>query len=187
MKRYTKKAAIELSTTAIVSLILAFVFLGLVIGFTRGIFEQGTGTMDEFWASVDLTEKASPDREIVTLNEVNIKRGKSIPFGLRLYNTESQSLTNAIPIITKCVGTSGEDIIDMQQDPGLTNSDKIVFSTIPFTLEPGQEYGFEGSIKVGVDVEPDSYVCRIVIYKEESSDQQVATGFVTNIRVNVNV
>lgn len=170
---YNKIAAIELSTTAIVSLILAFVFLGLVIGFTRGIFEQGTGTMDEFWASVDLTEKASPDREIITLKEVNVKRGKSVPFGLRLYNTQSSPLKNAIPVITQCVGTTGD---------GKIIENKINFSTIPFTLEPGQEYGFEGSIIVSDDLNPDSYVCQILIYEDNQS-----TGFVTNIRVNVNV
>jgi len=153
-----KKGAIQLSTTAIVSIILAFVFLGLVITFTRSIFDQGTNQLDQFWATVNINQKASPDNPVLFPEKVTIKWGKSQDFGIRVYNTLQETLENTKPIIKECVDENGDEVSG------------IIFITNKADIPPGGEQGFTGKIKAPkpedsseVNVRPGNYVCAVVV------------------------
>ncbi|MDK2849938.1 MAG: hypothetical protein PWP03_187 [Candidatus Woesearchaeota archaeon] len=160
-----KRGAIQLSTTAIVSIILAFVFLGLVITFTRSIFTQGQGQLDKFWSTLNLNQKASPDNPVLFPQSVSVKKGKTADFGVRIYNTLANPLNNAKPKIDVCVDEAGNDVFD-----------KISFITTPATIPSGGEQGFQGKIKASSDLSPGDYVCSIVITSDSKTVNDLPQG-----------
>ena len=100
MKFFNKKGDLNLSINAIVILIIAIVFLGLALTFTRNII---TGSSDRLIAgvkNVDLQNPADSVHPITFDSEFRIKTGDKRPVKISVYNTGSA--TNGAPAVLSC-------------------------------------------------------------------------------------
>ena len=99
----SKKAAMELSVTAIVVLILAIVMLGLGLGFIRGMFSKVSTSFDEQISTEPEAALASGAYPITLSRESIItSAGQSLVLKVNVYNTNS-GVTTTAPAIT-CAG-----------------------------------------------------------------------------------
>ncbi len=106
----SKKAAMELSVTAIVTLILAIVMLGLGLGFIRGMFTKVSTSFDEQISSEPEAALASGAFPITLSRESIItSAGESLVLKVNVYNTNSGA-TAVAPTIT-CPGLTGANAI----------------------------------------------------------------------------
>ncbi len=82
-----KKAAIELSVTAIIILILAIVMLGLGLGFIRGMFSKVSTTFDEQISAEPEPTQASGSEPITLSRQTIIANSKDdVVLKANLYN-----------------------------------------------------------------------------------------------------
>ncbi|HDP73584.1 MAG TPA: hypothetical protein ENN46_01355 [Candidatus Woesearchaeota archaeon] len=138
-----KKAAIEVSATAIVTIILAFVFLGLAIMFVRNIMGQSEGTVDDFFASLGIVSEADARTPLVFPERVNVRYGRTTEFGVRVYNPNPGDIVNASPFIGDCMRSDGTEYSE--------NSAPFAFITPRETIISGREQAFRGSIRSNTD------------------------------------
>ena len=107
----SKKAAMELSVTAIVTLILAIVMLGLGLGFIRGMFTKVSTSFDEQISSEPEAALASGAFPITLSRESIItSAGESLVLKVNVYNTNSGA-TAVAPTIT-CPGLIDDGTTD---------------------------------------------------------------------------
>ncbi|MBU0628681.1 MAG: hypothetical protein KKC75_05795 [Nanoarchaeota archaeon] len=98
--RRNKKAAMELSVTAIVVLILAIVMLGLGLGFIRGMFSKVSSNFDEQISTEPEPPQATGSDPITLSRETMIvNSGSNTVLKIEVYNPSNQdwSKTGAWP------------------------------------------------------------------------------------------
>ncbi len=99
-----KKAALELSVTAIVVLILAIVMLGLGLGFVRGMFGKVTTTFEEQIATEPEPPKPSASDPItLSKGRVIVHPGDTAVVKVSLYNPTNAAYAAFVPATT-CTG-----------------------------------------------------------------------------------
>ncbi len=104
--RYNKKAALELSITAIVVLIIAITVLGLGIGFIKNLFTKGTETIEEQYESIRerLKEEFLQQGVVIGFSagtDIEVDFGKRKEFFLGLRNTESSTRCYQADVVCK--------------------------------------------------------------------------------------
>jgi len=93
----SKKAAMELSVTAIVTLILAIVMLGLGLGFIRGMFTKVSTSFDEQISSEPEAALASGAFPITLSRESIItSAGESLVLKVNIYNTLTSTIASTV-------------------------------------------------------------------------------------------
>jgi len=101
-----KKAALELSVTAIVVLILAIVMLGLGLGFVRGMFGRVSTTFDEQIATEPEPPKATAAEPITLSRETIVTHADdSEVLKIMVYNPTSTAAPSVTPGATCSTGT----------------------------------------------------------------------------------
>lgn len=172
----SKKAAIEVSATAIVTIILAFVFLGLAITFVRNIIGQSESTVDDFFASLGVTAYADASNPLVFPERATVRVGGNADFGIRVFNPSHQPLIDAKPVIRQCVSSQGDPI----EDDGST-SHYLSFVTTTETIESGAEQAFRGSIRATEEVRDflsgtsELFICSIAIRAKIDGTEQIVS------------
>jgi hypothetical protein len=118
-----KKAALELSVTAIVVLIMAIVILGLGIGFIKTMFDKTTRQITDINKDIEkkLTDDMKESTDRIKLDQLNVAivqgKTKEIYFGLRNELDKDSTFT-----------INGPGSIDISTDPGKWNGDDSVIT-----------------------------------------------------------
>lgn len=105
IKFLNKKGDLNLSINAIVILIIAIVFLGLALTFTRNIILGSSGKLLAGVEGVDLQNPANAEQVITTDSKFQVKSGDSKAIKFSVYNKLSSTLRAVQPrmINTSCV------------------------------------------------------------------------------------
>ena len=102
--KLSKRASLDLSVNSIVVMVIAFVVLGLILSFTRGIFSFGQGQLNQIVNVVDLAEKPTSENPIVPRSmSLETIAGQKVSMGF--YNTGSTAVTGVELEFGKCIGT----------------------------------------------------------------------------------
>ena len=89
MKKMQKKGALELSVNSIVIMVIAFVVLGLILGFTRTIFKFGTEKTTGIFEATDLETKPDADNTLTIPDTVSVKAKNTKTYKVGYYNRNS--------------------------------------------------------------------------------------------------
>lgn len=141
-----KKAALNLSINAIVVLIIAIVFLGLALTFTRNILTSSGEKLLSGIDSVDISNPADANHPITYDGQFEVKRGSKKTMKISFYNTDS-SLVTATPDFGACVGDG-------------TGTPEI--QALSTDVQGNSESRFQAIIRAG-ELDPGDYVCQLVI------------------------
>jgi hypothetical protein len=120
--RWNKKAALELSITAIVVLIIAITVLGLAIFFIKNLFKGGTDIFTGELAKIkeQLKKNLEETGELVVMDrgtELEVKRGERLDFHIGARNTDtSKPRCFRIAMICKNPFTTGEYCVNGKND-----------------------------------------------------------------------
>lgn len=149
-----KKAAMELSVTAIVVLILAIVMLGLGLGFIRGMFSKvSTSFEEQISAEPEPTQARSSDPLTISRETIISEAGASLALKVNAYNPTQNEYLEVVPDI-RCKNTDGTDLA--VTDTG-TKRDIDVAETASYTV-----------LVTVPDKSPGSYLCEAVLTKTPS-------------------
>ena len=132
-----KRGAIELSTNAIVVLILAVVMLGLGLGFVRGLFGKATQNLESI-VGQEPDPPTPTSSNPVTLSRENVIVQAKDPIVIKVgaFNPSSSDL-NGSPIIS-CSGltlTSGVQVRNSTIRAGGTSTYSVVLPTTSTTTK----------------------------------------------------
>lgn len=129
---FSKKGSLNLSIEAIVVMVIAFVVLGLGLGFVRGLFDEGTGTFEIIQDQVKqqiLDDLRTGDKKLsFPATEITIGKRESKVTAIGIKNVKQGSLKYQIEI----QGAGGEDKIIFGED--LSNN--FLYETGVGDLEP---------------------------------------------------
>ena len=103
----SRKASLDLSVNSIVVMVIAFVVLGLILTFTRGIFSFGQGQLSQIQNVVDLAEKPDSGNPIVP-RSMNLETIAGQKISMGFYNTGSTSLSSVELEFKDCIGTKSD-------------------------------------------------------------------------------
>ncbi|MBI4139757.1 hypothetical protein HY483_02225 [Candidatus Woesearchaeota archaeon] len=106
-RKLCRKASLDLSVNSIVVMVIAFVVLGLILTFTRGIFSFGQGQLAQITNVVDLAEKPTSENPIVPRSFIlspGDTAGRKVSMGL--YNTGQSKITGVSISFDKCIGNT---------------------------------------------------------------------------------
>ena len=146
-----KNGALNLSINAIVVLIIAIVFLGLALTFTRTIINKSSEKLTGGIDGVKLTSPPDADHPIIVEgNDVSVGRGKkSSRVDIGFYNTDTNSVSGVRPVIKECSGVTD-------------NSKLPIIETLTEDVGASSATGF-GVFFQEKGLEAKSYICRLVI------------------------
>ena len=88
--RFNKKASLELSIQAIIIVVIAFVVLGLSMGFVKNTFKDITGTTKEVQAKIKeqiLEDMRVSGKKLSITSQVALERGNQIVENVGVVNT----------------------------------------------------------------------------------------------------
>ena len=146
-----KKAAMELSVTAIVTLILAIVMLGLGLGFIRGMFTKVSTSIEEQISAEPEAELArSSDPLTISRQTIISEAGASIALKVNAYNPTQNDYTDAEP-----------DIRCKESDAASTDI-PITETATPRDIEVAETGAFTVLVTVP-DKDTGSYLCQVVL------------------------
>jgi|TARA_B100001971_G_C18056538_1_gene465633 hypothetical protein len=149
-----KKAAMELSVTAIVTLILAIVMLGLGLGFIRGMFTKVSTSFEEQISAEPEAELArSSDPLTISRQTIISEAGASIALKVNAYNPTKDEYEKVVPDI-RCKDTDGAALAVTATG---TKRDIDVAETASYTV-----------LVTVPDQVPGSYLCEVVLTKTPS-------------------
>tara|TARA_Y100000310_G_C20568402_1_gene756743 strand:- start:426 stop:941 length:516 start_codon:yes stop_codon:yes gene_type:complete len=156
-----KKAAMELSVTAIVTLILAIVMLGLGLGFIRGMFTKVSTSFEEQISAEPEAELArSSDPLTISRQTIISEAGASIALKVNAYNPTQNDYLKAQPDIRcKKNDATGTDI-------------PITETATARKIEVAETEAFTVLITVP-DEDTGSYLCEVVLKGENAAGTSV--------------
>ncbi|MBI2576611.1 hypothetical protein HYV84_05330 [Candidatus Woesearchaeota archaeon] len=167
--RNGKKGAIELSTNAIVVLILAVVMLGLGLGFVRGLFGKATQNIESIVGQEpDPPTPTSSNPVTLSRENVIVQAKEPIVVKVSAFNPTSADWTKTHPQVS-C--------------SGITLVPTVLNSTVP----SGGFSTFSVVLPTTAGTTKGTYLCRAKIMKEDSSDStgQKETGTYLDFTVQV--
>lgn len=184
--KFNKKAALELSITAIVVLIIAITVLGLGIGFIKKLFGAGTEQISGELAKIKQTikEQVRTGGELLVFSvpeEVQIGKPKGTFVGVR--NTADNPAGDRVcfRVEVRCIkpftpnsycdpragrnniAVGGYDMENNEYVSGNTNWFKSILGEFDLRDFEGDVYDAEMLVR---GVKPDSYAMEINVYKE---------------------
>lgn len=134
-----KKGALNLSINAIVVLIVAIVFLGLALSFTRGFLKKTSSKLESGIDTIDLTTPPSSENPITFDDKLEIKIGKTKTFKIGFYNDDTQTAFNASPKFLKCSG--GYTVPEIKSIPTNVNSYSEMRFVVSISIPSGMSEG----------------------------------------------
>ena len=165
----SRKASLDLSVNSIVVMVIAFVVLGLILSFTRGIFSFGQGQLSQIVNVVDLTEKPTSENPITprsfTLSPG--QPGKQTPMGF--YNTGSTQVTDLDINFDSCIGSPSDTSINA---PPLSTTAKPDLQMIKIkSVDPSKAAAFTALISnpTAGGLPGGNYVCSLITDKSIGS------------------
>jgi len=107
--RTTKRGSLELSTNAIVVIVLAFVMLGLGLSIIRTLGNNTSDAIPKALGLADLEQKPTADMPLTVGNTVKISAntGATTAMNIGYYNADSSSHTGVYLGISQCLDPSG--------------------------------------------------------------------------------
>ncbi len=182
--RFNKKAALELSITAIVVLIIAITVLGLGIGFIKKQFGAGTQLVEKELSNIkeQLKEQVRTGGELLVFSvpeQVAIGKPQSVMIGVRNTAANEEGDRVCFRVEIKCIKpfTPGSECVsDMPGPVAVGGYDVELGDFVPsrhnwFKSILGQFdlKNFEGDVYDAVmlvrSIKPDSYQMEINVYK----------------------
>lgn len=120
-------ASLDLSVNSIVVMVIAFVVLGLILAFSRKVFDKGTGQVDEIFGQLDLNTPPTRDAPIVMPDTVTVKQGTQIPMKIGVYNKGANDVSDVAVTVSSCKGKSAT--ITDQETPSIVTTAKTIKSS----------------------------------------------------------
>ncbi len=194
--KHNKKAALELSITAIVVLIIAITVLGLGIGFIKKQFGAGTELVGKELSNIkeQLKEQVRTGGELLVFpapDQVSVGKPENVFVGVRNTAANQEGDRVCFRVEVRCmqpfspdgecvrgqpypVSVGGYDMTDRQDYVARVNSEANWFTSIlgQFDLKNYEGDVFDAVIQVR-NVKPDSYSMEINVYKAKG-DQSCA-------------
>ncbi len=184
--RFNKKAALELSITAIVVLIIAITILGLGIGFIKKQFTAGTELVGKELSNIkeQIKEQVRTGGELLVFSvpdQASIGKPVNTFIGVRntAANTEGENVCFRVSVTCKKPFTPGASCVpdvqgpvvvggydpDNQWEPvtGKNNWFKSILGEFDLKNYEGDVYDAVMLVK---GIKPDSYQMEVTIYKE---------------------
>lgn len=152
-----KKATLALSITAIVTIVIAFVVLGLGLSLTRTIFKGAEEKLPEAFAVTKLEAEPTSANPITIAQTVEIGRGSSKTMSIGYYNRGSGTAYGATFDIVSC--------LDNQRTP-VTNSPTLASTSVD--VGPSSSAGY--SIILNEEELPEgTYICTMGVMCDTSA------------------
>lgn len=175
--RRNRKGSLELSIRAIVIVVLALTLLGLGLGFIRGMFRNIgdlTGEVSQQVREQILDDLRRGDKKIsFPTQQLIIESNEQEVLGVGIKNTDDQTLNFEIMIQEE----SGGDFYDVT--PGTNAAGTFFWDYTPQTLDVGEArvYGIMHQAWVAKD----TYLYKIIIYYEGTSDEYDSKSFFVTV------
>jgi hypothetical protein len=160
----TRKGSMQLSIEAIIILVIAFVFLGLVIVFVKNFFGQAGTTSTQYLDQAGNPCNSANDDNPITPNKFQIKQGGSITEGICVLNSIKSPITGGILQREVCIDPDGTTIS--------SPSSIIKFISGPLDIARGESKTYQTSIKVDPAAKLGVYICNVFVQKG-SSDPKI--------------
>ncbi len=99
--RFTKKGSLNISIEAIVIIVIAFVVLGLGLGFVKGLFKDISGTTHEVQAKIKeqiLEDMRVSGKKVSVTSQITLERGSQVIENVGIVNTGLSEKTFGIKI-----------------------------------------------------------------------------------------
>ena len=177
MKRFHKKASLNLSIEAIVILIFAVIMLGLGLGLINFIFGAAREKVGGSLGAAQLTNPPSTDEPLTMERNINVKFKDEAQVQIGYYNKESGTKYGVEPWVTGCKTAKGKIVApDAMPTISTVSEDEV---------EPGGIAGWNAIIRLPdiavVDGAADAdeytgaliagqYICKVSVYGGTSSD-----------------
>lgn len=176
--RWNKKAALELSITAIVVLIIAITVLGLAIFFIKNLFGESTTLLGDQLAQIkdQLRKTIEESGEPVVFSrgtELKAKRGEKIDFYIGVRNSDQRLPARCYRVSMKCekAFSSAGACVDGQNDVVVGGYNLVSENWFPRLLE---EFEVEKNdievlpVTMQVIGAPDTYLMKMEVFQAES-------------------
>lgn len=88
-----KKGDLSLSVNAIVILVIAIIFLGLAITFSKGLLAKGQSKIQTGIENVDISQPADAENNLRISAPSDVKVGEPLTLKISVYNTQGSEVT----------------------------------------------------------------------------------------------
>ncbi len=186
--RFNKKAALELSITAIVVLIIAITVLSLAVVFIKNLFKGGTEIFSTELAKIkdQLRTNMEESGELVVMSkgtELEVKRGERFEFHIGARNNAARTKCFRIAIecekpfkedVHTCTPSGNNVVVGGKNDNGITPaSGENWFPRLLAEFDvPGNEIAVSpATLQIGA-ADPDTYLMRLNVYQGETECEE---------------
>lgn len=107
-----KKGALELSITAIVVIVIAFVVLGLALTLTRTIFKGAQEKLPEAFAVTQLESEPTSENPITVSQTIEIGRNDEKTMTVGFYNKDTMTAEKAAFVVISCLDKEKNQVPD---------------------------------------------------------------------------
>lgn len=198
--RWNKKAALELSITAIVVLIIAITVLGLAIFFIKNLFKGGTEIFTGEMAKIkeQLKKNLEESGELIVFSkgtELEVKRGERFEFHIGTRNTDPDPRCFRIavkcikPFATDetCLGGKNDVIVGGMTDTGQTPpKGESWFPRMLSELDVGGNDIAVSPVTLQIaNARPDTYLMELEVFNGDGPCDNVNTWTEQTKRFNI--
>ncbi|MBW3015717.1 hypothetical protein KY330_04810 [Candidatus Woesearchaeota archaeon] len=150
-----KKAALQLSVTAIVVMVIAFVVLGLALTFTKDIFQRAQEKLPGAFDLTELEAEPTADNPVTMESPLSIKRGTEKTIGVGVYNTGENEINAKIDVVSCKKGTT---IVSGETLP--------TFTSFAQPISASDAKGFEVIVQEN-ELSAGTYVCILAVFNAD--------------------
>lgn len=157
--RARRKGSLSLSTNAIVTIVLAFVMLGLGLSIIRTLGSNTSDAIPKALNLADLEQKPTADKPL-TVDTIRLQGGATARTQIKLgfYNTAGIELTNVGFQIDKCLNPAGA--VGSQE----ITSDLPVFTTLGSTVKASEIAALNVVVTKGTGLQTaGQYICNFQV------------------------
>ncbi len=153
-----KKAALQLSVNAIIVFVLAFAMLGVGLTVTNLLSSKVEAGVDIIDVSELVIDEPSSSEPITLPNKIKLPRGKQTELQVGYYNTNSDTAMAAALGIAKCLN-SENTLVTTEELPTVVS--------LSADVSPSDSNGYSVVIKETGDLDPDTYVCTMLVFNND--------------------
>jgi hypothetical protein len=140
-------------------MVIAFVVLGLILGFTRTIFKFGSEKTTGIFEATDLETKPDADNTLTIPDTVSIKAKGTKTYKVGYYNKNSFTATTARFAIASCQNETG-GLVDQSVLPTITSAAQNV--------EASDSAGYNIIVAENGLASGKLYICTVVVHGQDS-------------------
>ena len=169
-KNMKKRGALELSVNSIVIMVIAFVVLGLILGFTRTIFKFGTEKTTGIFEATNLDSVPDAQNPLTLPDTVTVKSKDKKTLNVGYYNRNPYSVPNAKFGIYDCQDESGATMEDIANEVSLSVVDVMPRITSAWqTIEGSDSKGYKIILTAEDIVAGRLYICTVIVYNNDAA------------------